>query len=215
MTFKEALCSCWKEKIYLSVLLYLLFGALYFSTQRFCIFVPYTVEQSILDRLIPFSPSLTVVYLSIFIFVSPGPLLLSTRSKLGRYSVGAVLQIVIAAIAFFLWPTAIARPVPELKNVLYETLVGIDGTINCCPSLHAALTLYSAYWASYSLSNIMPQLWGHTIIWTWALAIIYSAMAIKQHVLLDIVGGIVLAIMALAVVTLPPRKVLAALEIKG
>ena len=73
-------------------------------------------------------------------------------------------------------------------------LKGIDAAGNACPSLHVATAVFSWYWLNRRLPAL--GLGGGTRIFStfWCVAIVYSTMATKQHMALDVVGGIGLAL---------------------
>lgn len=71
----------------------------------------------------------------------------------------------------------------------------VDVPSNCFPSLHAALAIIAVF-PLYQRDGIFK-----IIAPLWALAIIFAAMATKQHVVLDILCGVVLALPCLILIT--------------
>ena len=71
-------------------------------------------------------------------------------------------------------------------------LRGVDTTGNACPSLHVAIAIYTGFWMHSILRTVRAGAVLHTLSWAWSLAIVYSTLATKQHVVWDVVGGLLL-----------------------
>jgi membrane-associated phospholipid phosphatase len=72
-------------------------------------------------------------------------------------------------------------------------LHGVDATGNACPSLHVATAVFTAAW----LHRLLGQI-GFGAAWRignalWVVGIVWSTVAVRQHVVLDVVGGLLLA----------------------
>ncbi len=65
----------------------------------------------------------------------------------------------------------------------------LDAAGNACPSLHVATAVYSAIWLRQLLGTLRVPglLYGLNVLHCFA--IIWSTMAIRQHVFLDVVAG--------------------------
>ena len=146
-----------------------------------------------LDRWIAFRPEALPLYLSLWFYVSLAPALLLGRRELVAYGLATVVLSVIGLGIFFFWPTAVPPPeVDWARHPAFAFLQAADATGNACPSLHVAFAVFTAVW----LGRILPQLnAGRTIRalnWLWCIGILYSTIAIRQHVALDVLAGIVL-----------------------
>jgi membrane-associated phospholipid phosphatase len=99
---------------------------------------------------------------------------------------------------FYVWPTAVppmAVAVDVAAHPGFAVLAGVDAGGNACPSLHVATAVFSALWLHRLLSATgapWPSRWLNAL---WALAIVYSTLAIRQHVVWDMVAGTLLAVM--------------------
>lgn len=149
-----------------------------------------------IDRLIGFSPAALPLYLSLWFYVTLPPVLMSDRRELLSFGVASVLLSAIGLGIFLFWPTAV--PSPDIDWSLYPQfahLKSADAPGNACPSLHVAFSVFAAIW----LERILRQLGaGHllrTINWLWCLGIMYSTVAVRQHVALDVVAGTVLGVL--------------------
>ncbi len=165
----------------------------YFHVLRHPAYPPTVMPVIWLDRLISFEPLALPVYLSLWFYVSLLPTLFATRSELYRYGLTMASMCVFGLSIFYFWPTTI--PAPEIDWARYpdmDFLKNIDASGNAFPSLHAATALFSGVWMHQLLRRFRGPLWIRLFNWTWCIGIIYSTVAIRQHVVIDAVAGIVL-----------------------
>jgi len=150
-----------------------------------------------LDRLIGFEPLALPIYLSIWIYVSLPPALLATRRELLGYALAIAATCLTGLIVFYFWPTA--TPVSSIDwaqspNVVF--LKSIDASGNACPSLHVATAVFSARWLHHLLRRLGVPPWPLIVNWVWCVAIVYSTLATRQHVAVDVLAGLVLGTLA-------------------
>ena len=187
--FSKRICTLLKEKLGLVLIFNLWYSLPYFVLQRFPIFPVKIVKATPLDRLIHFDDGAVWLYLSLFLFIPVAPFLMASASQLRQYTMGLGLIALISHLSFFFYPTAIVRPDVEHVNWAYRLMLGVDRTLNASPSLHASLALFSALCCERLLLQLR-QPWGwRSLLWVWTLAILWSTLATKQHVILDLVGG--------------------------
>lgn len=169
------------------------FFMLYFHVLRHPIY-PSTVMPVIwLDHWIQFQPWALPVYLSLWLYVSLVPAFFAIRSELYRYGVAMAMMCAFGLVVFYLWPTS--APSPDIDWARYpnvEFLKHIDASGNAFPSLHVATALYSAFWMHRLLNRFGAPFWIHGVNWAWCVGIIYSTLAIRQHVAVDALAGMVL-----------------------
>lgn len=171
----------------------------YFALLRHPVF-PVTVIPPIgLDRLIGFAPWSLALYVSLWFYVSLVPTLIGWREA--PYYVAAATTLGVAGFAiFFLWPTAV--PPPEVDWSAHPAvafLKSVDATGNACPSLHAAFAVLTFLWLRSMLAWARAPLGAHLVNGLWCLGILYSTLATKQHMALDLFAGVALG----AAVALP------------
>jgi membrane-associated phospholipid phosphatase len=151
-----------------------------------------------LDRALPLEPAWALVYGALYLFLILLPIFVIRQEPLIRRTVLAYLAIWITAYVFFLaYPTAAPRPssVPGTGfaawglRFLYEA----DPPFNCFPSLHVAHSFVSAL----ACSRVHRGL-GLAAVAGAALVGI-STLFTKQHYVLDVVAGMLLAGIAYAV----------------
>jgi membrane-associated phospholipid phosphatase len=68
----------------------------------------------------------------------------------------------------------------------------MDAGGNACPSLHAAFCVFTALALHAQLKSTGAARWLLACNALWCLGILYSTMATRQHVALDVVAGVVL-----------------------
>ncbi|MDH3219632.1 MAG: phosphatase PAP2 family protein [Gammaproteobacteria bacterium] len=180
-----------RNKAVMIGLAYLLFCLLYLGAPQLALRSPTPVPMLALDELIPHMPLAIWVYLSqfglLFCAIWFAPDSISRSSAL--YSM--LLASFIAALIFVGFPTILERPPIRsdgLTAVLWQGLYLADVSGNCFPSLHAALAalaVFPLYRRAGRWRLIAPL---------WAGVIILAALATKQHVVLDILAGLIIAV---------------------
>ena len=169
------------------------FFVVYFQLLRHPLYPPTIVPLTAVDRLIGFRPEALFLYLSLWFYVSLAPALLINRRELVSYGLAAIALSVIGLGIFLFWPTAVPRPdVDWSQHPAFAFLKSVDASGNACPSLHVAFAVFTAVW----LRRILRQMGAGRVVralnWLWCLGILYSTVAIRQHVALDVLTGIVL-----------------------
>ncbi|MDW5498641.1 phosphatase PAP2 family protein [Serratia proteamaculans] len=151
------------------------------------------LPPSAIDRWIPFSPAAIWLYLSFFIIIPLGYLLAPIPRV--RWLRGAMqLSALGAGAVYLLWPTTMVYPQDHgvgLSSKLLAALTQVDSLQNCLPSLHMALTVL-AVWA---LSDRQRKV-RTALLMLWALAIAFSILQLRRHLLVDLVSGALLAFLA-------------------
>ena len=74
----------------------------------------------------------------------------------------------------------------------FALLQGVDAAGNACPSLHVATAAFTAVWVDRRLACIGTPAWLRWTNVVWFVAIVWSTLAIKQHVVLDVAAGLLL-----------------------
>ena len=193
----------WRLKLFAILGFTAVFFAAYFRTLKYPAFPVTVMPTTALDRLIGFHPSALLLYVSLWVYAPLAPMLLVQKRKLLAYG-SAVGAISLAGLAiFYFWPTSIPRPdVDWARYPGFEFLKTIDRSGNACPSLHVTFAVYSAIWFDRLLRRMRAPGPVRILNGCWCLGILYSTLATRQHVALDLYAGAALgAIGAL----FPPR----------
>ena len=169
------------------------FFAAYFWVLKHPLFPVTTMPLTAFDRLIAFWPETLPLYLSLWVYVSLAPALLMERREIVSYALATVGMSVIGLGIFLLWPTTIARPDVDWSHYpAFAFLMTADAAGNACPSLHVAFAVFTAIWLGRLLCQMGAGNSVRVFNWLWCLGILYSTVAIRQHVVLDVFAGIVL-----------------------
>ena len=148
-----------------------------------------------LDSLIPFQPETLYAYLSLWLYVGVAPGLQRNLRELLVYGAWAGGLCATGLVFFYLWPTAVPKAVLAVDHVPgFQLLQGVDASGNACPSMHVAFAMFSALWIEYQLRIITAPAGLRVFNLVWFLAISWSTLAIRQHVVLDVLGGALLGI---------------------
>lgn len=155
---------------------------------------PITVMPiTLLDSLIDFQPQALPVYLSLWVYVSLPPIFFATRGELYRYGMAAALTCLAGLVIFYFWPTA--APVADIDWARYPDMLflkNMDASGNACPSLHVATAVFSGFWLHHLLRRFGGPWWILMLNSLWCIGIVYSTLATRQHVALDMWAGLVL-----------------------
>lgn len=166
------------------------FFAAYFYLLRHPLAEVTTMPVTALDRLIPFQPLALIPYVSLWLYVIVGAGLLRDRREIVAYCV-TVLGLALAGLGIFLlWPTA--TPPAAIDWTLHpplQFLKNADASGNACPSLHVAFAVFTAIWLEQLLREIAAPVAVRVCNAAWAVAIAYSTVAVRQHVVIDVAAG--------------------------
>lgn len=152
-----------------------------------------TMPVTAIDRFVGAEPLALPFYLSLWIYVSLPPILMPARRDILEYGAWMGSLCLFALGIFYFWPSAV--PPSNIDWAMYPGMAflkNLDGAGNACPSLHVATAVFSAFWLHGRLPALglghAPRLFSAT----WCVAIVYSTMATKQHLAVDVLAGSVL-----------------------
>lgn len=148
-----------------------------------------------LDSMIPFVSAFVVPYLYWFIYVFAGLLYLAFTDGKKYYGLltSIVTGMLISFVIFYFYPTTVTRPEVVgggIFNYAMRVVYVSDNPYNCFPSIHVLnATLVSMFLMSKEKSFSFNM---------WALLscviINLSTMFTKQHVVLDVISGMTIAV---------------------
>jgi membrane-associated phospholipid phosphatase len=153
---------------------------------------PTFVPDIALDRVVPLRPEWMLVYGSLYIFAFLMPILVVRSPDLLRGALRAFLTVMLVSyLGFLLFPTAAPRPgqVPGAGFAAWALRLAyeIDPPHGCLPSLHVAYSFVSAL----ACWRVHRGVGGAALIW--AALIGLSTLYTKQHYILDVLAGALLA----------------------
>lgn len=149
------------------------------------------LQESALDRMIPYNPHGVWLYLSFFVLIPLTYASIELRQL--RWLTRAMqLCAVVCMMVFMLWPTTLIFPPingDSISDAAMRLLAAGDTTQNCLPSLHGALTLLCA-WAL--LDRCRP--WRSLLAVLWGLGIAYATVQTRRHLSMDLGAGMLLGL---------------------
>jgi membrane-associated phospholipid phosphatase len=158
------------------------FFAGYFATLNHPLFRVRYMPQTGFDCWLGFQPWAVSLYCSLWLYVLIPPALIGRARELLRYGAVAGLLALTGLVIFLLWPTKVAT-----QGTGFLKRVDLGG--NACPSLHVAFAVFSAICISRLFRGLGVPGYAQVLNWLWCAAILYSTLATKQHVLLDLAAG--------------------------
>jgi len=162
----------------------------YFGVLRNPLF-PTTIMPLIgLDEWVPFTPLAFPAYVSLWVYASLAPALLANIRTLAIFGLWMAGLCLFALGIFWLFPTAV--PVADIDWRLYPQMAIIknaDASGNACPSLHVAAAVFTAVWLDRVFRTIGAPLTLRCLSGLQCLAILWSTVATRQHVMLDVLAG--------------------------
>lgn len=165
----------------------------YFYLLRHPLHAVTVMPQTALDAMIPFQPRALWAYLSLWLYVGMAPGLQLSVMALLTYG-GWIAALCLSGLAcFYFWPTEVAPHSFDVSDQAgFSLLQGVDAAGNACPSMHVAAAMFSVIWIGHVLRQTHAPAWLQIVNVMWFLAIVYSTLAIKQHVALDVLAGALL-----------------------
>ncbi len=170
-------------------------GAAYMLSKLPQLATPSLLPMTALDRAIPLIPASVWLYSSLTLLIFLVFVALPSWLEVRRFASGLLLATVCATTVFVLFPTTFPReqfPAASGVSVSLEALRSlreVDSASNCLPSLHVALASLCAL-ALRRSGRGRGVRWGGGI---WALGIVLATLTTKQHYLIDLPAGMLLA----------------------
>jgi|GEM_PF-130805 len=193
------LCALWLVKMLGTTFGISTFMIAYFWVLHHPAFPVTIMPLTSLDRALAYHPEALPLYLSLWVYISLGPALLKTGKELAAYAATACVIGAIGLTIFFNWPTAVpVFAVDWSQHSLMSVLKKLDLAANAFPSLHVAFALFTAIWLDVLLKKAKTGWPIRLLNWLWCAGILYSTLAVLQHVVLDVAGGMALGMMGAA-----------------
>lgn len=179
----------------------LLCGVLFFFgysiPNHFHLFEPQLLQLTTLDKAVPFLPWTIYVYTSEYCLFVSAYFLFSDEHTRNKYVWAYCGVLLVGAFFFVFYPTTYPRadyPLPAdlgaLTNAVWVWLRTVDNPSNCFPSMHVTCCYLTAF-AFLSKNESKLKFW---IYFIWSTFVALSTLPTKQHYLIDVVGGLALAV---------------------
>lgn len=182
----------WPIKALGTTLFMSLFFWAYFGVLRNPLFPPTPMPLTTLDQWIPITAQAFPVYASLWVFTSLPAALLKEVRMLAIFGLWMAAMCLLCLGIFWIFPTIV--PSAGIDWTLYPEMAlikNVDASGNACPSLHVASAIFAAIWLDRQVATMSAPLalrWG---IWLHCLAILWSTVATRQHVVIDVLAGAV------------------------
>lgn len=148
-----------------------------------------------LDDQLPLLPGMIIVYFSYYLMFFIGSLILIFSGQFFPFITAMIIVQVLGDLFWYFFPNGVKRPEVKGEGLMRQWLRQLyrldqyDG--NAAPSAH----VFHAIIIGHFLARLWPQF--SLLIYVWVGLIIASTVLIKQHYLLDVLGGILVAAIAL------------------
>ena len=147
-----------------------------------------------LDGMIPFVPFTAVIYLGCYLFWIVNYILIARQEKqeVCRFFTADFISRLICLACYLIYPTTNGRPVVEAEgfwNQVMRFLYTADAADNLFPSIHCLVSWFC--FAGLRRSNIPGWYKGASCVM--AVLVCISTLTTKQHVVIDVAGGVALA----------------------
>lgn len=177
----------------------ILFGAFIFQSLIYFITKlfqgnPVYLNNAIDDR-IPFIPSFVIFYVMWYLFLILIPLLILKYNKkvFDKYIVVSIVYAILEGIIFILFPTTMNRQplvVTDISTWIVDIIYKVDTPVcNLFPSAHCAFSILFII-SILDVKEIKKEY--KVLIIISSLLIILSTVFIKQHVVVDVLGALLI-----------------------
>jgi membrane-associated phospholipid phosphatase len=162
----------------------------YFYVLRNPVHPVFEMPLTAFDRWIGFQPEALFIYLSLWLYIGVGPGLQRGFWELVVYGLWLAAMSVTGLVLFYLWPTAVPPLGFDASGYPgFAMLQGVDAAGNACPSLHVATAMFTVIRIEQVLRDAGAPRWLRMTNLLWFVAIAWSTLAVKQHVVLDALAG--------------------------
>ncbi len=180
------------------------FGTRLFTTGRY----HYNIESS-LDKMLPLVPAFVIFYILAYGQWILCYLLIAREKKefCYRIFIGEMIAKFICLVIFMIFPTTLNRPEITGSGIFEKALAmvySLDAADNLFPSIHCLESWVC--WRGCRKLTGAPK-WFSGVNFVFSLLVFASTVLCKQHVLIDIAGGIAVSEIGLALSGVIMKKV--------
>jgi len=147
-----------------------------------------------IDDKIPLIPIFIIPYLGYFLYIIFTIVTLWGTSHINSFFISYMIAYVIAGLFWYLFPNGVIRPKITSKDVfskISKFIYDIDDDTNGFPSAHIFATIICSYFLYINFPQFIFLLLFVSLLIT------VSTVLTKQHYLVDILGGIFVAYLAI------------------
>lgn len=142
----------------------------------------------LIEAHVPLAPAWSLVYIGVHPFSVTPSLGLTDARLLRRHVIGQAAVVALSSLAWAAYPVAVHRvemphSPPDFGAWVLASIYGRDPIVNCLPSTHCAMALYTA--SALRRVDRTLGLWAAVT----AAAIGASTLFTKEHYLVDVIAG--------------------------
>jgi membrane-associated phospholipid phosphatase len=182
------------QKALLSISMITIFFLIYFYFLEHNFFEVTTIPETWIDELIPFEPIFFYAYVSLWVYLSLSMAIIKNKKEFKSYLLYLAVLGTMAILFYLFFPTTIIQDIHAPKDNILHIIKDIDMAGNAFPSMHVASSLFAFIWLNRHLENMKAPRFLKLLNALWFLTIVYSTMAIDQHLFIDVVGGVLLGL---------------------
>ena len=171
------------------------FFVLYFQVMQHRLPDAWILPLTPLDRWLELRVWALPLYGSLWLYLALPVAFARDMGELNAFTLRAAAMSAIALTVFWFWPTAV--PIFVIDGELHPALHFLkttDAAGNAFPSLHVSFSVFACAVLMRQLREVGAPSWMHLLNVAWAVGIVYSTLAIRQHVAIDVAGGLVLGL---------------------
>ena len=151
------------------------------------------IPLTFVDEIIPMQKWAWLPYLSLWLYVSIPPSILTQSRSLLYYGFWIIILCGSGICFYCFYPSAL----PPINRPISEQLLWIakiDAEKNVFPSMHVATAVFSGFWLNRLIIDCNCKSFWKYLNVIWCGLIIFSTLATKQHVFWDALSGLFLGI---------------------
>tara|TARA_R110000868_G_scaffold132380_3_gene343214 strand:+ start:37462 stop:38094 length:633 start_codon:yes stop_codon:yes gene_type:complete len=175
--------------------MYGLYAAFYFTAQSFPQAPITLVPHTQWDHQIALDVSWIWIYLIAYAYVPIVFLFLKQKKTVYLYAFSYLIISIISVTVFMFYPTTLPRESfptdTSFAGLALDWLRGLDQPTNCLPSLHVATAWQSSWWL------YQEKKWPGILGFIFSALVVWSTLAVKQHVVWDAITGSAVAVIAI------------------
>ena len=184
-----------------------LFFVLYFWAARSPQAAVTVMPVLAVDRWFTLREGLLPVYASLWVYVSLAPAFSKDGGELLRYVLRAALMSAVGFAFYLFYPSAVPDfGVDWSQYGSLQFLRAGDASRNAFPSLHVSFAVLTCHLLARQLRELEVPVALRWVNLAWCLGITYSTIAIRQHVVVDVLGGLVLGVLVAALPLRQPAR---------
>lgn len=193
MRLKKILFTIIPKYAFVPLILLVLANAITYNGSKFITNSMYHNNASLfIDNYIPFLPIFISFYILAFVQWIVGYILIARESKeyCYQYFSAELIAKMICLFFFLVFPTTIERPCINGSGIwlfLTRFIYSMDAPVNLFPSIHC-LESWMCFRGSLGLKKV-PK-WYSYFTFFFSVLVCLSTVFVKQHVFVDIIGGI-------------------------